>query len=292
MSINDITIQIVLYEESEDLLTKCLNLIKDFKIIIVDNSSNNKLKKKILSKFEIEQYILSDKNLGYSKGHNIASEYVKTKFLLIMNADCFIEKKDILILKKKYESYQDCGLIAPTSFNYEGQITYNGGLLPEFGDKKIPINLDGDICVQSVLGSCMFLNYLEFQKIGKFDENMFLFFSDDYLCKKIKESSKSVIQTYDAKCLHMHGISKVKNTYKKTFLLNYYMTLDHLVYFSKVKNSSTIENLKFKKIYIYKFLINLLKFNFIKATYFLSKILAHYKFKNIKNIINQNYKVN
>ena len=46
MSINDITIQIVLYEESEDLLIKCLNLIKDFKIIIVDNSSNNKLKKK------------------------------------------------------------------------------------------------------------------------------------------------------------------------------------------------------------------------------------------------------
>ena len=45
-STNEITITIVLYKEKTNLVFKCLENIKNFKIIIVDNANNVSLKKK------------------------------------------------------------------------------------------------------------------------------------------------------------------------------------------------------------------------------------------------------
>ena len=51
--INELTIIIVLYEEKANLVFQCLENIKNFKIIIVDNAGNISLEKKIKEKYEI-----------------------------------------------------------------------------------------------------------------------------------------------------------------------------------------------------------------------------------------------
>ena len=43
---NEITIMIVLYEEEINLVLRCLENVKNHKIIIVDNAGNISLKKK------------------------------------------------------------------------------------------------------------------------------------------------------------------------------------------------------------------------------------------------------
>ena len=48
----EITIQIVMYEENIDLIYKCLNNLKDFNVILIDNSGNKKLKLKIEENFQ------------------------------------------------------------------------------------------------------------------------------------------------------------------------------------------------------------------------------------------------
>ena len=70
--INEITIIIVLYEEKINLVFQCLENIKNFKIIIVDNAGNISLKKKVEEKFRIYKYILNKKNYGYTKAANQA----------------------------------------------------------------------------------------------------------------------------------------------------------------------------------------------------------------------------
>ena len=67
---NEITIVIVLYYESYDLISKTLNHLNNFKKIIIDNSNNADLKKKIEDNFHITEYILNKKNNGFSAGHN------------------------------------------------------------------------------------------------------------------------------------------------------------------------------------------------------------------------------
>ena len=47
----ELTIIIVLFEEKKDLLFSCLNNIKNFKIIIIDNAGNSKLKIEVESNF-------------------------------------------------------------------------------------------------------------------------------------------------------------------------------------------------------------------------------------------------
>ena len=281
---NELTIQIVLYEETKELIFKCLEHLKNFKILILDNSSNKKLRDQILNKFDIKEYILLNKNLGYSKGHNYLSNKVDTKYILILNADCQIDEKNIRNLLQSFAKYEDCGLISPTTFNYKFEQTYNGGLFFENQNQCEITEISGDTCFQTVLGAAMLIEKKLFIDLGKFNENMFLFFSDYDLCKKIRKLNKSVIQTRSAKAFHIHGNSKVKNILKKIYLREFNMTYDQLYYF----NINKLENILLKKLkkqhlnYLFKLILNLFIFKYKKSIYYFSRITAYYKFL-IKN---------
>ena len=47
---NEITIIILIFEEELDIIYKCLNSVKNFEIIIIDNSNDISRKEKILEK--------------------------------------------------------------------------------------------------------------------------------------------------------------------------------------------------------------------------------------------------
>ena len=57
---DSLTIVIVLYNESFNLVSRCLENIKNFKIIIIDNAGNFQLKNEI-ENFKIYKYILNKK---------------------------------------------------------------------------------------------------------------------------------------------------------------------------------------------------------------------------------------
>ena len=283
----EITIQIVMYEENIDLIYKCLNNLKDFNVILIDNSGNKKLKLKIEENFQIFKYILNKKNEGFSRGHNKASQYCDSEYMLILNIDCFIGKKEILNLLSSIKKYKDCIIISPTTYDENSKLSYNGGSLPEngesWGKKLTPLSLEGDVCVQSVLGSSMLIKKRDFVNLGLFDENFFIWFSDDDLCRKIKNAKKSVIQSFYSKAYHVHGKGKVVNKLKKKFLREYNMTFDELYYFYKIKRHEEIFKKIKKKIpnYILKVIINLFIFRIKKSIYYFSRILALNKFKKI-----------
>ena len=280
----NITIQIVLYEDKEETVFKCLENFENFKIIILDNSNNYNIKKKILKRFKIYKYFLENKNLGYSKGHNKIAKFSNTEFLLILNADCIINEENIINLYNTYINNSNCGIVAPTTFDSQNRFTLNGSFLPENGERDKIINIEGDTCFQAILGSAIFIKKKDFIDVGMFDEKLFLFFSDYDLCRKIKKLKKSIIQTYASKALHTHGISKVKNFFKRIYLREFYMTYDELMYYL-ISNNYQIkfETLKKKiKNYFLKLLFSILTLNFKNSIFYFSKILAFYKFK--KNI--------
>lgn len=278
----DTTILIVLYDEKEEILLKSLELIKNFKIIILDNKNNKKLKKKIEKKFKIEKYILSKENIGYSKGYNKIISLCDTKYSFIKNPDCFIDEKNIIKLFNYLEVTENCGIVSPTCFDENGKYSFNSGLLPENEFRNSIIENEGDICIEKVLGAAMFVRTNEIKKIGMFDERLFLYFSDDDLCKKIKKFNKHIVQIYNSQCIHVHGISKVRNIIKKIFIREFYFTLDELIYFNNI-NKTRYENIKSKILnYILKFLLNLLMLRITKSVKYFSRIFAFLKFKLLR----------
>ena len=278
----NITIVLVLYKETFDLISKTLNSLKLFKIIIIDNDNNLILKKKIETKFSIDQYILNKENIGFSAGYNQGIKLSKTDYTLVLGPDCLILEKDIFLLKQKLLENQNCFLVSATSYDHNGNLTYTGGPLPENGEKNIILNISGDTCVDSILGACMFFktkNIIDNELL--FDENFFLYYSDDDLCRRVKKLNKTVIQVYQAKCVHQHGILKIKNIFVKKFIREYNLKFDHFYYYYKVNKHQVVLNSFKKKIpsLVIKFFIKIFSLNFLKAVEIFSQVFAYYKFK-------------
>ena len=281
----NLTIIIVLYKEPFELIYKTLNHIREFKIVIIDNDNNNDLKKKILDNFTIFRYILNKKNNGFSAGYNQGINISSSLHTLVLGPDCLITKKDIYNLIDKSFLYEDSIIITPTSYDNEKKLSYAGGPLPEKGQKNVVLELDGDTCVESALGACMLFRTEEFKKYDLlFDENFFLYFSDDDLCRKIKSFNRSIIQIKDSTCIHQHGIIKIKNEYLKTYIREFNFTHDMLYYFHKKKTKKSeeiIDDFR-KKIskYCVKLIFKFLTFQFREVVKIYSRIYGYYKFKS------------
>jgi len=277
--ISEITILIVLYDETEEIIFKNLEKIKNFKIIIVDNKGDKKLKNRITKKFEISKYYLSNKNLGFSKGFNKALNFCKTKYAFIKNADCYIDEDNIIKLYDYIKNNQDCGIVSPTSYDEYNNLSFNSGKLPENENSNEILKVQGDVCVEKVLGSSMFVKMEDLQKVGMFNENLFIFFSDDDLCKKIRGINKHVVQIYNSKCIHVHGISKVKNKFYKIYLKELYFTLDELVYFKDISDQK-INKLKSKILnYCLKIMVCFFSLKFFNLIKYYARVVAYIKFK-------------
>ena len=119
--------------------------------------------------------------------------------------------------------------------------------------------------------------------IGLFDEEFFLYFVDIDLCRRIKNIKKSIIQVFASKATHETGHLKVKNRFKKIFFANYYFYYEELYYLYKTKIHQKKYDYFKKKIpkFFVKLIINLILFRFDKFIYYLSKLLAFYKFKKL-----------
>lgn len=277
-NLTEITICMVLYDESEEIILKTLEKIKNFKIIIIDNKGDKKLKKKITSKFNISTYYLSNTNLGFSKGFNKAISFCETRFAFIKTADCYIDENNILKLYNYLKSNINCGIVSPTSYDEKENLTFNAGNLPEKDNYDQILKVEGNVCAEKVLGASMFVRTEDFLKVGLFNENLFIYFSDDDLCKKMKTINKHTVQLYESNCIHVHGISKVKNKFNKIYLRELYFTLDELIYFKDI-NKNKVNRLKSKITnYFIKILLSLLTLNISNFIKYYARVYAYLKF--------------
>jgi len=276
----ELTILMVIYKENLDLIEKNFYNLKEIKKIIIDNGFDYELKKKLENKYFISNYILNKKNIGFSKGYNQAINLCSTNYALMLNADCIISEESIKKLLLSHKKYKNCFITSPTSYNDDGDFTFNGGLLPESSFFKIPLNISGDVCVQSVLGAAMLFKIDDIKEIGLLDENFFLYYSDYDLCRRIINRKRSIIQVFSSKCNHTHGNVKVKNVFQKIFLRENNITYDSLYYHYKVGIINK-DLLKIKKKifnYLFKFLFNLIILRISKSTLFFGKFIGFSRF--------------
>ncbi|MDC3035925.1 glycosyltransferase [Candidatus Pelagibacter sp.] len=283
----EITIVIVLFRENFDLISQTLSLIQNFKIIIIDNSNNLNLKKKIEAHFLIDKYILNKKNIGFSAANNQGIQLSNTTFTLVLNPDCLISENSIILLKEKLLTYKDCLIVTATSYDNNNNYSFTSGLLPENRTNESVLVISGDTCVESALGACFFFKTKDIINNNLlFDENMFLFYSDHDLCRRVKNLKKSIIQVKNAKSQHMHGISKVKNKFLSKYLREYHYSYDEYYYYYKINgHRSLLEKFKKKIPSLYlKMFFKLFFLKLIDSIEIFSRLSAYYKFKKKINL--------
>ena len=203
MSIEDITVIITSFK-SNDKIINCLKSINNqCKVIVVENSNDTKIKQMIERQFNNVNCILSGTNLGYGRANNLGLKNVKTKYALILNPDAILEKstlENFLILVKQN---LDFAIIGPMEQEKSESISLI--------DKKN----DSLIEVENVKGFAMFLNLEQFEQVGFFDENFFIYFEEIDLCKRLSKLNKKIYLSSEIKINHLGAQSHDDSINKK-----------------------------------------------------------------------------
>ena len=220
-NIHNLTIVIVTYRTDEKILTDCLNSIDpQINILIVENSKNNKFKEKLENKYPNLNVVLSGRNLGYGAGNNFGLTRVKTKFALILNPDVTLEQNFIKELDKYLDQQINFHIMG---VNYRNDTQWKGsGFFSEF-DEKIKLkheeksNHDSLEVVDWIVGYTMLINLEKFESRKLFDENIFLYFEDFDLCRRIKSIEGKIYSSKDLLAKHLGKKGSTDQDYNLEF---------------------------------------------------------------------------
>ncbi len=190
----DLTVIITSFH-SRDKIFSCIDSIeKSIKIIVIENSNDEKLKEEIHSKYQNVECILSKENLGYGAGNNLGLSRVETSYALIVNPDVTLNNDAVNKFFLSINNLGDFGIIAPISQNEK----YNNFNINE--DKEIKE-------VDNVKGFAMFLNMKNLKQINFFDDNFFLYFEEIDLCRRLKKNNSKIFIDPTIKVSHLGGTS-------------------------------------------------------------------------------------
>ena len=220
---DDLTIILVTYR-SEKLIQKNLDILKKFKVIIVDNSYSFVLEK-IVNDFNNIRLIKSLTNLGYGKAVNLGVAQANTTFILTINPDLILNEKSIKNLFDIYMTDIDnIGILAPSLFNEQMQNTCHGSIsyIDRLKGKKVSNSSNnvivGNTCCKFLMGSCYLIKRDLFNNLGGFDDSFFMYFEDVDLCDRTIKSGKYIMEVPSSKFIHLGNSSSEKRNFTSTKL--------------------------------------------------------------------------
>ena len=239
-----------------DSINLLLNQVE--KVIIVDNGSKEKYVKYIKSINEDKiEIILNKENLGVATALNIGVRKALEngyEWILTMDQD---SKASPDMVKKMFNVYN--------SINREERKDILS-IFPNFVDERIQSieensNMNSYEYVDADITSGNLLRKEVFEKVGFFDDSLFIDLVDTDFCMRLNEKGIKMIKIRDAVLYHSLGESKtIKgslgsfNTSNHSALRRYYMTRNRLYIWEKYKglNSFTLNRDKklFKKEFV------------------------------------------
>lgn len=200
-----ISIIIVNYN-TPDLTISCIKSIIehvriDFEIIVVDNHSCDDSIEKLKSNCGQEIILIeSPENLGFGRANNLGATYAKGKYLFLLNSDTVLNNDPFKWFIPFYESSSEIGAIGAYLKDGRGEYTLSGGKtfsirkylkialrgLLRKRNNKFEAPLKDEIQeVDYVIGADLFISKNLFRKSGGFDQNIFMYFEDVELCRKL-----------------------------------------------------------------------------------------------------------
>ena len=212
INLNNITFIIVAYK-SENIIFKCINsLPKNSKKIVIENSYNSLLKKKLESKYDNIEVLISE-NLGMGRSNNIGIKMADTQFVHIVNPDTIFHNDTFEKLVESVKTINDFDIITPVHSN------------ENYPNYKLKINEDINkniISVDLIDGFSMILNLKKFNKNILFDENIFLYLENDDLCMRVKKNKGNIYVIKNSKIDHLGASSSNLNNHKFECLRNWH----------------------------------------------------------------------
>lgn len=205
---------IIVKYHCDDYLEQCLSSIGQnsyWEVIIVDNEKEN---------------------IGYGAGCNKGAKLSKGKYLFFLNPDTIILNGSLEKMIDFLEKNQEVAVLGPKIYKNtekERQLSFCRfpgpftslfvfsplkSLWPDnpvfshyvYNENK---KENGLLAVEAVAGAAILVRKDFFDKVSGFDENFFLYFEENDLCKRIRKQKGKIVYFPEAEIIHFGGKSTV-----------------------------------------------------------------------------------
>lgn len=290
---------IIINWKKYDFTYKCIESVlnssfKNFKIILIDNESQNDFSDEINNSDKI--HIIKNKNNeGFARANNQGIKYsLKNGFdyVLLLNNDAVI-KNDLIDLLIKYSNTLNQKIIQPLILNYDGTKIWNaGGTINNFfgtfqthkkGEsfKNFKINRN---LTEWFTGCCVLIKSEVFNDIGYFDERFFAYYEDVDFSIRLKKMGYSIALMTDSYLQHYESASSKsinKSEGNLSPYVHYLNIRNHILLLKKhSKSFNTIGVSFYQLIKILSYLIYfLIRFRFNKFKMVLKGFIDAVNFK-------------
>jgi GT2 family glycosyltransferase len=222
---NEVTVVVCSFLSHEKLSKLISSVDNRFKILIIDNAREFNVKK-YYNSFSNITYHIPVNDLGLSGSYNYALNNCSTKYIFITQPDVTLELDTISKLYNAMIKYKNSAILSSKVLNDNDQLDTEYRLI-KFNKKNKIINIKnkfkknflyqeitGDICVDAVTCTTMFINCEFIKKIGGWDNNYFMYCEDIDLCLRTRISGYEIIKVFDSKVKHL-GFSSHSEEYNE-----------------------------------------------------------------------------
>lgn len=232
---------IIINYNGASLLTKCLTSLRvyaagiDHEVIVVDNASSDNSRELVRTGFPDAIMIENQENAGFSKANNLGAQAAQGEYLLFMNNDAFLVEESPATLIKFLDTHPAAVAVGPKLVFADGMFQLSCGPLPTFWIEaydKLRYGIDRRLrrfsshlhTIQAraprpvgwVTGACMMVRANAFHAAGGFDEDIFMYFEDKDLCKRLHEAGGEIWYNPLTKVVHLLAGSASATTSEAT----------------------------------------------------------------------------
>lgn len=225
-----------------------------FEVIVVDNNPLMRIADMVRAEFPQVRLLVSDHNLGFGNGMNVAMQSAVGRYLFVFNPDIVMKDHVLDELARFMDQHPDVGMCAPRLLNPDKslQCSCYRFMKPElifyrripflgmcaFAKRATDLYLmkEWDHTdmrdVDYVLGAAMFVRREAYQSVGGFDPNFFVYFEDQDWCRRFWKAGWRVVYQPRAELLHYHRRETAEgNFFKQIFNPLTHMQMKSAIYY-------------------------------------------------------------
>ncbi len=246
-----ISVIIVNYNVRE-FLEQCLNSVQralnniPSEIIVIDNASVDGSVPVIRQRFPDVILIENKENKGFSAANNQGLEIARGQFIVLLNPDTVVQEDTFVKLLEFFEKTPDASAATCKILNPDGTFSVDCrhsiptpltafwkvvGLSRIFPKSKIfgrynltYLDENSLYPVEAISGSFMMMRREIVKKVGKLDEDFFMYCEDIDYCHRINKAGGKIYYVPNSQIIHYKGESTKKNN------LDYVITFNRSLY--------------------------------------------------------------
>ena len=188
---------------------------ENFKILVVDNGSNDDSVREIKSEYPNVEVLQLDKNIGYAAGNNAGFDYLRNKnpeFVIFLNNDTTVDPNFIEPLVKTLMENSEIYQTVPKIFYADNpnNIWYAGGKVNKWlglvyhkGIRKNDNSSFNQLeYTDYATGCCFCMRSNDFEEFGKFDTTFPMYGEDVDISLKIRDKGKNILYVPNSNIWH------------------------------------------------------------------------------------------